>query len=996
MKRKRKIKLCSILLAVVMISSQISWLSEVSADAGDEPIKKKVTLTEGTNISVTVSPDHKNIIMDLQGTLWTLPLSGGEGTRITDNFDDPAFPEWSPDGKRIVYQSYKDGNYHIWSMKPNGEDKQKLTSGYFDYREPTYSPDSSKIAFSSDKGGNYDIWVLDIETEELSQWTDSSDEKSEPTWSPDGEEIAYINGTNIEATDSSGNKRILIESKEKISSPSWSPDGEKIAYNSEGNLMISGEQITEDEDIFPFPVVWLSDKEIIYTADGKIKKRNIEEDMVEDIPFSVEIEVVENDYGYKDHDFDSEETNQVKGIVSPELSPDAKNVVFVALNDLWLWDIEGGEPRPLTDDPYLEMAPEWSPDGKKIAYSTDKGGTEDIYIIDLESGNETQLTDIPDKSIRNAAWSPDGSQIAFQDHTGVTSTVNIETGEITEVIEELTYPGKPAWGPGGNTLALTAIKTFSDRFREGLNQVLTVNLETGEQNYSAPIPEESFKSLSNRETSGPVWSPDGKHMAYIVESQLYVIPVDENGEATGDPRLITEDIAESPSWSGDSNSLLYLSNGELKLASIDEGKTITLPFKMEWKPHQPTGKTVIHAGAVWDGVSEEIEENVDIIIEGNRIKDVKPHDKSNADKADYIDASSYTVMPGLWDTHIHQEMTLYTSGIGSRTGRQLLSFGITSTISMGDIAYRSTEESESLQSGATLGPRFFKTGELIEGSRVFYNVMRPTTNMDALEREIERAKAFDYDLIKTYVRLPNDFQAYVINIAHNMGIPTFSHYFYPSMAFGQDGTSHISATQRGFSRTVSQNGYAYEDVIKLSAASGMSMTSTLFDSGSLISYYPELFSSEDPRLKTLFTSWQYNNLEDKFDNSSKEYSDKLAKDVTILKDIIDAGGVVLAGTDTPIDEVAVPLHLNLKAMEEYGITNYDALRTATYYPAKQMGVLDDLGTIESGKLADLIFVEGNPLKDITDTTNVRMVMKNGEAYTMEEIIKPFDSQKENK
>src|SRR5699024_29794 len=121
--------------------------------------------------------------------------------------------------------------------------------------------------------------------------------------------------------------------------------------------------------------------------------------------------------------------------------------------------------------------------------------------------------------------------------------------------------------------------------------------------------------------------------------------------------------------------------------------------------------------------------------------------------------------------------------------------------------------------------------------------------------------------------------------------------------------------------------------------------------------------------------------------STDQHSESLANNVGILKDVIDEGGVVLAGSDLPIAHTSIALHLNLKGMADYGMTNHEALRTATYYPAKQMGVLDDLGTIEEGKLADLVLVEGEPLQEISDASNVQMVMKNGELFTIEDLAK---------
>lgn len=361
-----KFRLLVLMLASVLFLTQegilVAHLDDEDAETGIETVK----ITEGTNIAVTVSPDHSKLVMDLQGVLWTLPMTGGTATRITNNFVDPSFPDWSPDKKTIVFQSYIGGNYHIGAMNPNGSNMRQLTFGTYDDREPSYSPDGRRIAFSSDRGGSYDILVLDLQTGDLSQWTDSPKEEYQPTWSPDG---------------------------------------------------------------------------------------------------------------------------------------------------------------------------------KKLAYSSDKAGTEDIYILNLESGVEQRLTSFPGAEVASA-WSPDGTQIAYQDENGVTYTVDVDTGKMKQAIERQNLPRPPTWGPNGKTIALAAIKTFSSRFREGTNQILIVNLETGSKNYVDPI---SFKSLSNRHNSGPVWSPDGKHMTFVIESQLWVMPVDENGNPAGEPRRVTDEIADSPS-----------------------------------------------------------------------------------------------------------------------------------------------------------------------------------------------------------------------------------------------------------------------------------------------------------------------------------------------------------------------------------------------------------------------------------------------------------------
>ncbi len=134
-------------------------------------------------------------------------------------------------------------------------------------------------------------------------------------------------------------------------------------------------------------------------------------------------------------------------------------------------------------------------------------------------------------------------------------------------------------------------------------------------------------------------------------------------------------------------------------------------------------------------------------------RSVMPAAKSAPSDANarFVDASDDVVMPGLVDMHTHRQMQGYS--YGDRQGRLWLTMGVTSTRSPGAPAYHMVEDRESIQSGARTGPRHFATGEAIDGSRIFYNFMRPVTEPGQMELELARAEALSYDMIKTYVRL---------------------------------------------------------------------------------------------------------------------------------------------------------------------------------------------------------------------------------------------------
>lgn len=445
---------------------------------------------------------------------------------------------------------------------------------------------------------------------------------------------------------------------------------------------------------------------------------------------------------------------------------------------------------------------------------------------------------------------------------------------------------------------------------------------------------------------------------------------------------------DAPSWSGDSSSLLYLSGGDLVLADAESGETETLNVPLNMRPDVEEGTKVIHAGAVWDGESRFLRENVDITIQDNRIVSIDDHDEDRHD-GELIDASGLTVMPGLMDAHVHQA---YESRFfGDRQGRINLAYGVTSTLSVGDQVYRALEDRDSLDSGHRVGPRFYATGEPIDGARVYYNFMRPTSSTDQIDRELTRPADLDYDFLKTYVRLSAEGMDQVVSAAHDMGLPSASHYLSPGAFVGQDGTTHLAATQRlGYARTITATGQSYSDVPALYGEGNRMVTTTLFTTDFLM---PEEFLGDDRF--GLLPSWKQQSLMDAIEDNTVAPTDPACEtaecaEAQTLNEIRRAGGQVIVGTDSPLDQVGIGVHGNLREMVGYGWQPYDALRAATIAPARYLGVEDDVGTVAPGKVADLIAVKGNPLADIDAAMNVELTVVGGQVHTQESLLAPFD------
>ncbi|MGI4757245.1 MAG: amidohydrolase family protein, partial [Janthinobacterium lividum] len=830
-------------------------------------------------------------------------------------------------------------------------------------------------------------------------------------WSPDGKHLAFVSGTGIIATqimqvDASGGQATVLRTVgagHRVEAPSWSPDAKHLAYvDFEGGertintgilKMVAGDGSGEpasgkQDDVFPFPIVWTSSTEFLYSANGHILKSGLSGTDTS-ISFQAAIPYQPHGFKHRTYDFNSTAPRAALGIYAPALSPDGKQVAFVALNQLYVMAV-GGNPLALTHDAFYKQGPAWSPDGTKLAYVTDRDGIENVFIHqvgDTSDANDKAVS--PQKSAQiMPAWSADGKTLAFQDQTGATLTADVATGAVKPLAPATFFPGRASFSPNGRTVAIATIKPYTKRFREGTSSILTVDRSTLATKFFAPAP---YESVTTRTEDGPTYSPDGKEMLFVMDDLLYAMPVDADGHPASAAVKLNDEITDAPSYSGDSKSILYLSLGKLRLMDRTSGKITAVPVDLTWTPSIPKQKLLVHVGRFWKGSGAAVQTDVDVLITDNRITSVTPHAATPpAGVTRTVDASQSTMMPGLWENHAHPDSD---NGIyyGARMGRLYLSYGVTGMRGIADNAYRAVEHNESYQAGLAIGPRIFQTGEAVDGERVYYPMMVPTTSEAQLQREFTRLQALNFDMVKLYVRLPFAWAAKGIAFAHNqMGVDTASHYLLPAVALGEDGMSHLSATSRfGWAYSRSLTGHSYGDVQTLLAKSGMWTISTTFAQAQ---YTEDPGMATDPR-QAVAPPWENARLRTALKTSqgmnlAATYA-HLKDEESVISGTFHAGGMVLAGTDSPLDIPATSLHLNLRAQVKYGMKPWEALETATSIPAKAYGLDKDLGTLEPGKLADFIVVDGDPLTHIDDVAKVQCVAKNGQLWSVDEVASPF-------
>jgi hypothetical protein len=606
----------------------------------------------------------------------------------------------------------------------------------------------------------------------------------------------------------------------------------------------------------------------------------------------------------------------------------------------------------------------------------------ELWVREMATGQDRQLTrDVGGVAL--PAWSPDGNRIVFQTQQGLGTEMRMIdlTSASVSTLRSLFGPSRASWSPDGKVIAVAALKPNSARFREGRNDILLISLDGSPDRWVVPVAD---RGITTRGTDGPAWSPDGRRMAFIVDGLLWVLPVTPRGEPAGPPVRLSDDLAGAVTWTGDSRRILYQSDDGLRLVSVEDGATRRLDVALTWRPRHPTGRVVVHAGRLWDGISDQARRDVDLVLEGHRIARVEPHSAA-LHRDSVVDGSRLTVIPGLAEAHAHLGF-----GTGESLGRIWLAYGITTVRDPASDPFVFRERREAVESGVRIGPRELATGRIFDGERIYYNFNNGILAGAQLDQELRRAADLRFDLIKTYVRLPDALQKRVIDFAHRSGISVSSHELYPAVAFGADHVEHIRGTsRRGYSTKVSALYRSYQDVVTLLAASGMSLTPTIGIQGGFFSLLArDSTILDDPRIAAAYGPAYVQVLRRRRTAGSffAPNPAAVAAQGETVRRIIAGGGRVIAGTDAPIIPYGLSLHTELQHYVEGGLTPVQALRTATSLFADAVGLGDQLGSIAPGRLADLALVEGNPLERISDTRRVRIVIKNGAVYTAEQLM----------
>ena len=312
---------------------------------------------------------------------WKISFSSGPGALYVMNADGSAqrwltltagrISAWSPNGRRIAFESSRDGNHEVYVMSADGSGQRRLTREPSDDYFPAWSPSGRKISFLSSRGGNFDIHVMNADGSGQGNLTRNPAGDSAFAWSPDGRRIAFMRQRDgiwevyVMNADGSGQRRLTRGSALPSAPLAWSPDGRKIAF--------TGRAASGNFEIYAV------------NADGT-GQRNLTRDP-----------------GYEG---------------DPAWSPDGRKIAFakgsrscgtggacVGSTEVYVMNADGSGQRRLTRAPMDDFVPAWSPDGRKIAFLSKRDGNSEIYVMNTDGSEQRNLTRTPtDDGL--FAWSP--------------------------------------------------------------------------------------------------------------------------------------------------------------------------------------------------------------------------------------------------------------------------------------------------------------------------------------------------------------------------------------------------------------------------------------------------------------------------------------------------------------------------------------------------------------------------------------------------------------
>jgi Tol biopolymer transport system component len=978
------------------------------------------SLTQDSGIAVNfdprISPDGRTIafVSDRTGQ-YNLWLMNADGSNPRPVFEDGSVrvsqPHWTPDGQYIVVRRQPGG---LWMYHRDGGTGVALLGEELEASAwPSVSADGRHVYFQITKartlqgsvGGDVQLRRLELTSGEVIKITGgmantqirlSSGGGFAPEISPDGRYLAFgrkiPNGTLSYRGHSFGPRTALWIRDLRTGAERVVMDPIEYDHSDGG-----------DGGVLP-GYAWAPDGESIFiTQGGGIRRVDVTGGAVSTIPFAARVHRVISERAYQPFSI-TDDPFRARFLRWHTASPDGQRLAFQAVGRVWVMELPNGTPRRVTPSSFgpFEYSPAWSPDGSTLVFtSADDRARGHLWSVSSSGGEPRRLTE-EDGEYLNPVFAPDGQDVLVVRGSGVTNhgrgwmfnpfydlVLVPADGGPARAVTRVNPPSEvgvygvsrrsivqPAWGPEGRIY-------FAEDQERGDGSPLVALVSVGSDGSGERV----HLTFPYADEIAP--SPDGRWVAFQEGDNVYLTPFPEAGTGDEPPHVDkaagTFPVTQVSRTGGmflrwrDAGTLEYGTGPVHVVYEVEAGQSESTEAQLTVPRRIPPGQVAFtDARIIALAEGREVIERGTLVVSGSRITCVGECATEGVDRV--IDAEGITLMPGLVDMHAHHHReTRGVFGTKNHETAVYLAYGVTTSMDNSMWHQNVQTVAELIRAGALPGPRTYSTGPpLYNGDGFRQNDL---SSYEVTLDNVDRLQSWGAVSLKQYMQPRRQQRQWVSEAARARGLMV--------TAEGGDLEYNLSMIMDGHTGWEHPLGYLplYSDVTRFfgqaetvySVTFGVGMgpwnqdyfwaESDYYDDEKLLRWMPWRSFLPHARRREL--------------RPETDYTYRVLAEG--VKDVIEAGGHGAIGAHGQAHGIAPHWEVWMAAS---AMGPLRAIELGTKEGAYFLGALDDLGTLEVGKLADLLVLGSNPLEDIRSTTDIRYVMQGGVLYdadTLDEI-----------